>query len=90
MHTMGYKITKLNTMKGCAAETGAAITIFVATECGIPVSTTNTVTGSIAGVGLISGLNGTHWKVIRRILWSWLLTIPAAAMISAALMLYGI
>lgn len=87
IHTMGTKITKLNTMKGCAAETGAALTIFAATEFGIPVSTTHTVTGAIAGVGLISGIDGAHWKVLRRIFLSWLLTIPAAAIVAAAIML---
>ncbi|AMP88197.1 inorganic phosphate transporter [Legionella pneumophila] len=86
VHTMGTKITKLNTLKGCAAETGAAITIFAATEFGVPVSTTHTVTGSIAGVGLISGIGGAHWKVLRRIFYSWLLTIPAAALVAAAIM----
>lgn len=88
IHTMGTKITQLNTMKGCAAETGAAMTIFVATELGVPVSTTHTVTGAIAGVGLINGANGTHWKVLRRIFLSWLLTIPAAALVSGAIMLF--
>ncbi|TIE62731.1 anion permease [Legionella pneumophila] len=85
VHTMETKITKLNTLKGCAAETGAAITIFAATEFGVPVSTTHTVTGSIAGVGLISGIGGAHWKVLRRIFYSWLLTIPAAALVAAAI-----
>lgn len=90
VHTMGRKITKLNTMKGCAAETGAAISLFIATECGIPVSTTHTVAGSITGVGLINGVAGAHWKIIRRIFLSWLITIPAAAMISGALVLIHI
>ncbi|WP_298626498.1 inorganic phosphate transporter [uncultured Legionella sp.] len=90
INTMGTKITKLNTLKGCAAETGAAFTIFAATECGVPVSTTHTVTGAIAGVGLINGVYGTHWAMLRRIFLSWLLTIPAAAIIAAAIMLtYG-
>lgn len=87
VHTMGTKITKLNTLKGCAAETGAALTIFAATEWGVPVSTTHTVTGAIAGVGLINGIGGTHWKVLKRIFLSWLLTIPAAAMVAAAIIL---
>lgn len=87
VHTMGTKITELNTMRGCAAETGAAIMIFAATECGIPVSTTHTVTGAIAGVGLNNGLKGAHWPVLRRIFLSWLLTIPAAGIIAAAIML---
>lgn len=86
VHTMGTKITDLNPMRGCAAETGAAAMIFVATECGIPVSTTHTVTGAIAGVGLIKGLAGTHWPILKRIFLSWLFTIPAAGMVAAALM----
>lgn len=87
VHTMGTKITKLNTLKGCAAETGAAITIFVATEAGVPVSTTHTVTGAISGVGLISGIAGTQWDVLKRIFLSWILTIPAAGLVSAAIMM---
>ncbi|HHF7347578.1 TPA: anion permease [Legionella feeleii] len=87
VHTMGTKITELNTMRGCAAETGAAIMIFAATEYGIPVSTTHTVTGSIAGVGLINGVNGTYWPVLKRIFLSWLLTVPAAGIVAAGLML---
>lgn len=90
VHTMGTKITELNPMKGCAAETSAALTIFAATECGVPVSTTHTVTGAIAGVGLINGMGGAHWNVLRRIFLSWLLTIPAAGMVAAALMLFYI
>lgn len=87
VRTMGTQITKLNTMKGCAAETGAALTIFAATELGIPVSTTHTVTGAIAGVGLSHGIHGTHWNVLKRIFFSWILTIPAAGMIAAAIIL---
>ncbi|KTC92217.1 inorganic phosphate transporter [Legionella cincinnatiensis] len=90
VHTMGTQITKLDTIKGCAAETGAAISLFIATQSGIPVSTTHTVTGAIAGVGLTNGLAGPHWRVIRRIFFSWLITIPAAAIIAAALVLSNI
>lgn len=86
VHTMGTKITPLNTMKGCAAETGAACTIFMATECGIPVSTTHTITGAIAGTGIAKGANKVHWPILKRIVFSWLLTIPAAALVSAALL----
>lgn len=85
VHTLGTKITKLNTLSGCTAETSAAVIISAATEFGIPVSTTQTVTGSIAGVGLVSGLNGTHWPMIRLILLSWLLTLPAAGMVAGAI-----
>lgn len=87
VRTMGTKITELNTLKGCAAETGAALTIFVATEYSIPVSTTHTVTGAIAGVGLINGIKAAHWNILRRIFFSWLLTIPVSGIIAAALML---
>lgn len=87
VHTMGTKITELNTLRGCAAETGAAIMIFAATEYGIPVSTTHTVTGAIAGVGINNGINGTHWPVLKRIFLSWLLTIPAAGIVAAGTML---
>lgn len=90
VHTMGTKITKLDTMKGCAAESGAALTLFLATHFGIPVSTTHTVTGSITGVGLLQGINKTHRKVLKRIFFSWLLTLPASAIVAAALILHGI
>ncbi len=85
VNTMGTKITKLNTLRGCTAETSAAAIIFAATEFGVPVSTTQTVTGSIAGVGLVSGLSGTHWPMIRLILLSWLFTIPAAGLVAGAI-----
>jgi inorganic phosphate transporter, PiT family len=87
VRTMGLKITRLNPMKGCAAETGAAISLFVATLYGIPVSTTHTVTGAIAGVGLTNGFSKLHWQVIGRIFFAWLITIPASAIIAAALIL---
>ena len=79
---MGTQITPLNTLNACAAETGAAAIIFASTELGIPVSTTQTVTGSIAGVGLIHGLAGTKWSTLKVIFLSWLLTIPAAGLVS--------
>ena len=87
VHTMGNKITELNPMRGCAAEAGAAMMIFIATDQGIPVSTTHTVTGSIAGVGLFNGIKGTQWNIFRRIFFSWLLTIPVVALVSALIML---
>jgi len=86
VNTMGTKITKLTTLRGCTAETSAAAIIFVSTIFGIPVSTTQTVTGAIAGVGLVSGLDGTHWPTIRLILFSWLLTIPAAGILAGSMM----
>ena len=83
VNTMGTKITKLNTLRGCTAETSAAAIIFAATEFGVPVSTTQTVTGSIAGVGLVSGLGGTHWPMVKLILLSWVFTLPAAGTVAA-------
>lgn len=87
VHTMGTKITNLNPLRGCAAESGAAMMIFIATDNGIPVSTTHTVTGSIAGVGLFNGRKGTHWNIYRRIFFSWILTIPVVGLVSALIML---
>ncbi|MCX7118130.1 MAG: inorganic phosphate transporter [Legionellales bacterium] len=85
VNTMGNKITKLNTLRGCTAETSAAATILAATIFGVPVSTTQTVTGAIAGVGLVNGLSGTHWPTIRLILLSWLFTIPAAGVVAGTI-----
>jgi PiT family inorganic phosphate transporter len=87
VHTMGQKITSLTPILGSAAETGATIVIFAATSLGAPVSTTHTVTGSIAGVGISRGLTGTSWSIMYRIFLTWLITIPATGLIAAALML---
>ena len=83
IHTMGSKITKLQPVGGFAAETAGAISLFTATHLGIPVSTTHTITGAIIGVGSIRRLSAVRWGVAGRIVWAWLLTIPAAAAISA-------
>lgn len=83
--TMGTKITKLNSLRGCSAETGAMLAIFTATEYGIPVSTTQTVTGSIAGVGLVQGLSGTCWPMLKLIFFSWFVTMPVTGFIAALL-----
>jgi PiT family inorganic phosphate transporter len=83
IHTMGSKITKLQPVGGFAAETAGAISLFTATHLGIPVSTTHTITGAIIGVGSIRRLSAVRWGVAGRIVWAWLLTIPAAAFISA-------
>lgn len=83
VHVMGTKITHLNPLKGCAAETGAAAIIFAATEFGVPVSTTHTVTGAITGVGLLQGILGVNIPMLRRIFGSWLLTIPIAGLVAA-------
>jgi PiT family inorganic phosphate transporter len=83
IHTMGSKITKLQPVGGFAAETAGAISLFTATNLGIPVSTTHTITGAIIGVGSIRRLSAVRWGIAGRILWAWVLTIPAAAGISA-------
>ncbi len=86
IHTMGSKLTKLTPLSGGCAATGAALTLFAATDLGIPVSTTHTVTGAILGVGTSNGWLNTHWPTVRRIVWAWVLTIPAAGFVAAAVM----
>ena len=81
--TMGMKITKLKPVGGFCAETAGAFTLFLATHSGIPVSTTHTITGSIIGVGATTKLSSVKWGVAGRIVWAWLLTIPAAAIVAA-------
>ncbi len=83
IHTMGSKITKLQPVGGFAAETAGAISLFTATHLGVPVSTTHTITGAIIGVGSIKRLSAVRWGVAGRIVWAWILTIPAAALIAA-------
>ncbi len=83
IHTMGTKITKLQPVGGCAAETGAAVAILIATQLGVGISTTHTVTGAIVGVGATRRLSAVRWGVARRIVWAWVLTIPAAAFVGA-------
>jgi inorganic phosphate transporter, PiT family len=82
--TMGMKITKLKPVHGFCAETAGAATIFLATNLGIPVSTTHTISGSIVGVGATTSLNGIKWGVTFRIIISWLVTIPCSALVAAA------
>jgi PiT family inorganic phosphate transporter len=81
--TMGMKITKLKPVGGFCAESSGAFTLFLATHSGIPVSTTHTITGSIIGVGATTTLTGIKWGVAGRIIWAWVLTIPAAALVGA-------
>jgi inorganic phosphate transporter, PiT family len=81
--TMGQKITKLKPVGGFAAETGGAITLFLASSAGIPVSTTHTITGAIIGVGSAQRLSAVRWGVAGNIVWAWILTIPASAVIAA-------
>src|SRR5213593_4912598 len=83
IHTMGSKITKLQPVGGFAAETGAAFALMTATLIGVPVSTTHAITGSIVGVGSTRRLSAVRWGVAGQIVWAWILTIPAAAAISA-------
>jgi PiT family inorganic phosphate transporter len=86
--TMGSKITKLKPVGGFCAETGGAGAIFLASHFGIPVSTTHTITGAIVGVGATQRLSAVRWGVAGRIVWAWVITIPAAAAIAA--LTYGI
>ncbi len=81
--TMGQKITKLKPVGGFCAETGGAITLFLATNFGIPVSTTHTITGSIVGVGSVRKLSAVRWGVAGGIVWAWILTIPCSAFVAA-------
>ena len=83
VHTMGSKITKLQPFGGFSAETAGAITLFTASGLGIPVSTTHTITGAIVGVGAVRRLSAVRWGVAGRIVWAWILTIPASALIAA-------
>jgi PiT family inorganic phosphate transporter len=80
--TMGTRITKLRPVGGFAAETGGAIAILIATKFGIPVSTTHTITGSIVGVGASHRLSAVRWGLAGRIVWAWIITIPAAAIMA--------
>ena len=81
--TMGQRITKLKPVGGFCAETGGAITLFLATGLGVPVSTTHTITGAIVGVGSAQKLSAVRWGVAGRIVWAWMLTIPCSAFIAA-------
>jgi len=81
--TMGQKITKLKPVGGFCAETGGAMTLFIATTLGIPVSTTHTITGAIVGVGSTQRASAVRWGVAGNIIWAWVLTIPASAFVAA-------
>jgi PiT family inorganic phosphate transporter len=81
--TMGSKITRLTPVQGFCAETGGAITLFMATYLGIPVSTTHTITGSIIGVGAARKVSSVRWNVTKNIVFAWIITIPASALIAA-------
>jgi len=81
--TMGQKVAKLKPVDGFCAEAGAAITLFVSSGFGIPVSTTHTITGAIMGIGSLRRLSAVRWGVAGTIVWAWILTIPCSAAISA-------
>jgi len=87
--TMGQKITKLKPVGGACAETGGAITLFLATGLGVPVSTTHTITGAIVGVGSVNKFNAVRWGVAGNIIWAWILTIPCSAFIAAVAWFVG-
>ncbi len=81
--TMGQRLTKLKPVGGFCAETGGAITLFLASALGIPVSTTHTITGAIVGVGASRRFSSVRWGVAGGIVWAWILTIPASALVAA-------
>jgi PiT family inorganic phosphate transporter len=83
VHTMGSRITRLTPMQGFCAETGGAITLFMATYLGVPVSTTHTITGSIVGVGAARRVSAVRWNIASSIVVAWVITIPATALIGA-------
>jgi PiT family inorganic phosphate transporter len=84
VRTMGHSLTKLQPIGGFCAETGGGVTILAISRLGIPVSTTHTITGAIVGVGATKGTRAVRWGVAGRIVWAWVLTIPAAAAVAAA------
>jgi len=81
--TMGQRITKLKPVGGFCAETGGALSLFIATALGVPVSTTHTITGAIVGVGTVRNASRVRWGVAGNIVWAWVLTIPASALVAA-------
>lgn len=87
VHTMGHKITKLKPIGGFCAESAGAITLFGTALAGIPVSTTHTITGAIVGVGAVHRLSAVRWGVATKIVWAWILTIPASGIVAAAVFL---
>jgi len=83
VHTMGSRVTRLRPVGGFCAETGGALSILLATRFGIPVSTTHTITGAIVGVGATNRISAVRWGIAGRIVWAWVLTIPASAIMAA-------
>jgi inorganic phosphate transporter, PiT family len=89
VHTMGEKITSLTPLTGSCVAASAAMTLLTANECGLPISTTHTVTGAIIGSGLSKGRQHIYWSTVYQIIWSWLLTIPCAACLAGGTMYAG-
>ena len=87
VRTMGYGLTKLQPIGGFAAETGGGVTILALSHAGIPVSTTHTITGAIVGVGATKGYRAVRWGLAGRIIWAWIFTIPASALVAAGIYL---
>src|SRR6185437_4965671 len=83
VHTMGSRITRLSPMQGFCAETAGAITLFFATNIGVPVSTTHTITGAVVGVGAARRTSAVRWGVARRIVVAWVITMPMSGLIAA-------
>ncbi len=83
VRTMGHSLTKLQPIGGFCAETGGGVTILAISKLGIPVSTTHTITGAIVGVGATKGNRAVRWGVAGRIVWAWVMTIPASAAMAA-------
>jgi inorganic phosphate transporter, PiT family len=83
VRTMGLRITKLTPMQGFCAETGGAVTLFMATVLGVPVSTTHTITGAIVGVGAARRASAVRWNIAGTIVYAWVITIPASAIVAA-------
>jgi PiT family inorganic phosphate transporter len=84
VHTMGSKITHLTPQQGFCAETAGALTLFFATNIGVPVSTTHTITGAIVGVGAARRVSAVRWNVASGIVWAWVITMPVAGLLGAA------
>lgn len=82
--TMGLKLTRLKPYGGACAESAAAISLFLSSQIGVPVSTTHTITGAIVGVGSVQRLSAVRWGIARRVIWAWVLTIPASGLVGAA------
>ena len=89
VHTMGSKITRLTPMQGFCAETGGAVTLFLATISGIPVSTTHTITGAIVGVGAARRVSAVRWNVAQSIVVAWVITMPLAGLMASGFYVLG-